>query len=98
MTSSFIASYSNLKDGAIITGFLLTQYLASAGSTTFSIEYLAISSSPYDRPSGYIVCQNPGIQIIFFSGAINTAFTRAQLEYDNAIKQPVSIGKLASAF
>src|ERR1700712_4485421 len=33
LTSAFIANYGDLTDGAVITGFLLTQYLASTGST-----------------------------------------------------------------
>jgi pimeloyl-ACP methyl ester carboxylesterase len=98
LTSSFIATYSNLTDGAIITGFLLSQYLASAGSTAFSIEYAATSSPPYDRPSGYVVCKKDGIHNIFFGGGLKTAFTPALLEYGNAIKQPVPVGELASAF
>src|SRR5207237_1374275 len=41
LTSAFIANYGPLSDGAIITGYLLTENLASAGSTSFSAEYAA---------------------------------------------------------
>jgi pimeloyl-ACP methyl ester carboxylesterase len=98
LTSAFIANYGDLTDGAIITGYLLTQYLASTGSTTFSVEYAATSSPPYDRPSGYVVCKKNGIQNIFFGGDPKTAFTQELLDYANDIKQPVPIGELASAF
>jgi pimeloyl-ACP methyl ester carboxylesterase len=98
LTSAFIAKYGNLTDGAIITGYLPTQYLASAGSTTFSIEYAATSSPPFDRPSGYVVCKKNGIQNIFFGGDPKNAFTPELLNYGNEIKQPVPIGEFASAF
>jgi pimeloyl-ACP methyl ester carboxylesterase len=97
-TSAFIANYGDLTDGAIITGYLLTQYLASTGSTTFSVEYAATSSPPFDRPSGYVVSKKNGIQNIFFSGDPKTAFTSELLDYGNDIKQPVPIGVFASAF
>ena len=98
LTSAFIANYGTLSDGAIITGYLLTENLASAGSTSFSVEYAATGSPPFDRPSGYVVCQKSGIQNIFFGGNPKTAFTPELLEYGNSIKQPVPIGEFASAF
>ncbi|KAJ8102677.1 hypothetical protein POJ06DRAFT_245335 [Lipomyces tetrasporus] len=70
VTSAFIANYGLLSDGAIITGYLLTEYLASAGSTSFSVEYAATGCPSFDRPSGYVVCQKSGIQNIFFGGGI----------------------------
>lgn len=98
LTSAFIANYGNLTDGAIITGYLLTKLLASTGSTTFSVEYAATSSPPYDRPSGYVVCKKNGIHNIFFNGNPETAFTPELLQYGDEIKQPVPIGEFASAF
>lgn len=98
LTSAFIANYGPLSDGAIITGYLLTEHLASAGATSFSAEYAATSSPPFDRPSGYVVCQKSGIQNIFFGGNPKTAFTPELLDYGNDIKQPVPIGEFASAF
>ncbi|KAF2095695.1 alpha/beta-hydrolase [Rhizodiscina lignyota] len=98
LTSAFIANYGPLSDGAIITGYLLTENLASAGSTSFNVEYAATSCPPFDRPSGYVVCQKNGIQNIFFGGDLKTAFTPELLNYGNDIKQPVPIGELASAF
>jgi pimeloyl-ACP methyl ester carboxylesterase len=98
LTSAFIANYGNLTDGAIITGFLLQHYLASTGSTTFSVEYAATGSPSYDRPSGYVVSKKNGIQNIFFGGDLKTAFTPELLNYGSEIKQPVPIGEFASAF
>lgn len=98
LTSAFIATYGELSDGAIITGYLLTQFLASTGSTTFSVEYAATSSHSYNRSSGYVVCKKDGIQNIFFGGNPETAFTSELLDYGDGIKQPVPIGEFASAF
>ncbi|CAM1507771.1 Fc.00g046190.m01.CDS01 [Cosmosporella sp. VM-42] len=98
LTSAFIAKYGPLSDGASITGYLLTKFLASAGSTSFSVEYAATGNPPFDRPSGYVVCQRSGIQNIFFGGDAKTAFTKELLDYGVEIKQPVPIGEFASAF
>lgn len=98
LTSAFIANYGPLSDGAIITGYLYTEFLASAGSTSFSVEYAATGSPPFKRPSGYVVCQRDGIQNIFFGGNPKTAFTPELLNYGISIKQPVPIGEFASAF
>lgn len=98
LTSAFIANYASLSDGALITGFILSKFLASTGSTSFSVEYAATSHPPYDRTSGYVVCKENGIQNIFFGGNPKTAFTPKLLEYGNSIKQPVPIGEFASAF
>ncbi|KAF2627219.1 alpha/beta-hydrolase [Macroventuria anomochaeta] len=98
LTSAFIANYGSLTDGAIITGYLLSPYLGSAGSTSFSVEYAATGSPSYERPSGYVVCQKSGIQNIFFGGDPKTAFTPELLDYAVDIKQPVPIGEFASAF
>ncbi|KAL6851823.1 alpha/beta-hydrolase [Trichoderma novae-zelandiae] len=98
LTSAFIARYGPLTDGAIITGYLYTENLASAGSTSFSVEYAATGSPPFNRSSGYVVCQRDGIQNIFFGGNPKTAFTPELLNYGISIKQPVPIGEFASAF
>lgn len=95
LTSAFIAKYGPLSDGALITGYLYTQFLASTGSTTFSVEF---AGPKYGRPSGYVVAQKGGIQNVFFGGNPKTAFTPQLLDYGNSIKQPVPIGEFASAF
>lgn len=96
LTSAFIATYGNLTDGAIITGFYLGLNLASAGSTSFVVEYAATGSPSFDRPSGYVVSKKNGIQNIFFGGNPKTAFTPELLEYGHSLKQPVSVGEFAS--
>jgi pimeloyl-ACP methyl ester carboxylesterase len=98
LTSALIAKYSSLTDGAIITGFLLNQYLGKAGFTTFVVDYAATSSPPFNRPSGYVVSQKRGVQNIFFGGNPKTAFTPEMLDYGNAIKQPITVGEIASSF
>jgi pimeloyl-ACP methyl ester carboxylesterase len=98
LTSAFIANYGNLSDGAIITGYFLGQFLASTGSTTFSVEYAATSNPPYKRGSGYVVSKKDGIQNVFFGGNLSTAYTPELLSYGDSIKQPVPIGEFASAF
>lgn len=98
VTSAFIANYGPLSDGALITGYLYNQFLGSAGSTTFNVEYAATGNPPFERPSGYVVCKKDGIQNIFFGGDLKTAFTPALLDYGVSIKQPVPIGEFASAY
>jgi pimeloyl-ACP methyl ester carboxylesterase len=98
LTSAFIARFPDLTDGAIITGFFLNKYLGKAGMASFGVDYAPTSSPPYNRSSGYLVCQKSGIQNIFFGGDLKTAYTPEMLDYGNAIKQPFSIGELTSAF
>jgi pimeloyl-ACP methyl ester carboxylesterase len=98
LTAALIATYGDLTDGAVLTGFLVNQCLGSAGSTSFSVEYAATGSPSFDRPSGYVVCKDDGIHSTFFSGNPQIAFTPALLNYGNAIKQPVSIAAFASDF
>lgn len=97
LTSAFIALYGNLTDGGIITGYYLGPLLGTTGSTTFSVEYAATSSPPYNRSSGYVVSDRKGIQNIFFGGNLKTAFTPELLTYGTSIKQPAPIGEFASA-
>jgi pimeloyl-ACP methyl ester carboxylesterase len=93
ITSAFIARYGSLSDGAIITGYLLSDNLASAGSTTFSLEYASDLNL-----SGYVEGSAAGVQSVFFGGDVSTAFTPELLAYGNIIKQPLPIGEIASAF
>ncbi|KAK2760696.1 hypothetical protein FQN54_001931 [Arachnomyces sp. PD_36] len=96
LTSAFIAKYGPLTDGAVITGFVQNEYLGKYGMTSFHAEFAG--SEPYNRPSGYVVCQKSGIQTIFFAGDTETAFTKEMFDYGDAIKQPVPLGEFASAY
>jgi pimeloyl-ACP methyl ester carboxylesterase len=98
LTSAFIATYGKLTDGAIITGYVYTKFLGSAGSVAFAVEYAATGNPPFDRSSGYVVAQRSGIQNIFFAGDPKTAFTPELLDYGVSLKQPVPIGEFASAY
>jgi hypothetical protein len=88
--------YSDLTDGAIITGFVPNKYFGKVGIAAFAVKYAG--SPPFNRPSGYVVCQKSGIQTTFFAGDPNTAFTKEMLDYGDAVKQPIPIGEFASAY
>ncbi|KIX96815.1 uncharacterized protein Z520_07535 [Fonsecaea multimorphosa CBS 102226] len=98
LTSALIAKYPSLTDGVIITGYFYGKYLGAPGMATWGLEYAATASPPFNRTSGYIVCQKSGIQNIFFGGNPQTAFTQEMLDYGDSLKQPVAVGELASAF
>ena len=65
---------------------------------SWAVDFAATSSPPFDRSSGYVVCQKSGIQHLFFGGNPDTAFTPEMLDYGDSLKQPVPIGELASGF
>lgn len=98
LTYGFMTKYGNLTDGAVLTGYLVSDYLGKLGSTIWNYEYAATSSPPFDRPSGYIVAKKNGVQNVFFGGDPKTAFTPELLNYGNEIKQPMPIGESASAY
>lgn len=98
LTSAFIAKYGNLTDGAIITGYVYNQFLGKSGMASWGVDYAATSRPPFSRTSGYVVCQKSGIQNLFFAGDTHTAYTKKMFEYGDAIKQPVPVGELASAY
>ena len=98
LTSAFIATYPELSDAAIITGFVLTEYLGSVGYSPWSAQYAPLGDIPFDRTPGYITAQKSGIQNVFFAGDPHTAFIRELLDYGDAIKQPIPVGELASGY
>ncbi|KAL6246616.1 hypothetical protein RBB50_006854 [Rhinocladiella similis] len=88
LTTAFIATYPELTEGAIITGFILNKYLGSIGDAPW-----AVTRAP-DRSPGYVLCQKVGIQNLFFAGD----FTQEQLDLGDALKQPVPIGEITSGY
>jgi pimeloyl-ACP methyl ester carboxylesterase len=100
LTSAFIALYSNLTDGAIITGFVVNPHLGQIGSIAADGLYAATAPSPgpYNRSSGYLVSSKTGIQNVFFGGNVSTAFTPEMLDFADSIKQPAPIGEGLSNF
>ncbi|OQV05146.1 hypothetical protein CLAIMM_09932 [Cladophialophora immunda] len=98
LTSALIAQYPTLTDGVIITGYFYGKYLAAPGMASWGVDFAATASPPFDRPSGYVVCQKSGIQNLFFGGNPATAFTKEMLDYGDSLKQPVPVAELASAF
>ncbi|KAJ9500873.1 hypothetical protein H2202_003431 [Exophiala xenobiotica] len=98
LTSALLAKYPSLTDGAIITGYFYGKYLGAPGMASWGVDFAATSSPPFNRSSGYVVCQKSGIQNLFFGGNPDTAFTPEMLDHGDSLKQPVPIGELASAF
>lgn len=96
LTTAFLATYPEETDGGIITGFALNPFFGTRGFTGWYAEYAATATPAWDRPSGYVVNQKSGIQVVFFGGDPKTAFTDELLDYGDSIKQPVPIGELAS--
>jgi pimeloyl-ACP methyl ester carboxylesterase len=94
VTTAFLATYPEETDGGIITGFALNKYFGSTGFSSWYAQYAATAG--WDRGSGYVVNQKPGIQVVFFGGDPATAFTKELLDYGDSIKQPVPVGELAS--
>ena len=94
VTTAFLATYPNETDGGIITGFALNEYFGSTGFSSWYAQDAATAG--WDRPSGYVVNQKSGIQVVFFGGNPATAFTPELLNYGDSIKQPVPVGELAS--
>ncbi|KAH0846259.1 hypothetical protein FOPE_11977 [Fonsecaea pedrosoi] len=98
LTSALVAKYPTLTDGVIITGYFYGKYLGAPGMASWGVDFAATSNPPFDRPSGYVVCQKTGIQNLFFGGDPATAFTQEMFDYGDALKQPVPVAELASAF
>ncbi|KAI9699488.1 MAG: hypothetical protein M1836_003099 [Candelina mexicana] len=98
LTSALIAKYPSLTDGVILTGYVYGKHLGAPGMASWSVDFAATSSPPFNRSSGYVVCQKSGIQNLFFGGNPDTAFTPEMLDYGDSLKQPVAIAELASAF
>jgi len=86
LTSAFIATYPDLSDGAIITGYVLNQYLGSVGRSSWSVQHAA------GWPSGYVTMQKNGIHSTFFGGD----FTPDLLDHGDALKSPTAVAELTT--
>lgn len=104
--SNFIATYSNLSDAAVITGFLLSNKTGGLHTAGNKFEF-AKQNNPAlfsSFGSGYIVSGTPsGLQNGFFSTRRNETagiggFEPELLTYANAIKQPLAVGEMESIF
>lgn len=98
LTSAFIATYPELSDATILTGYVATELLGSVGYSPWSVQYARSVTPSFDRMPGYVLAQKSGIQNIFFAGELHTAFSQEQLDYGDEIKQPVPVGELASGY
>ena len=98
LTSAFIATYPDLSDAAVITGYVATPLLGAVGYTPWSVQFATAANPALDFGPGYVLAQKSGIQNVFFAGDPRTAFTPELLDYGDAIKQPLPVGELASGY
>ncbi len=59
LTSAFIATYPELSDAAVITGYVATEYLALAGYTPWAAQYAKAAQRPFDRTPGRWPMRDP---------------------------------------
>ena len=97
LTSRLLATYGNLSDAAVLTGYIPNQYLADLRLTSWGLEYAPQSNMTLfgDRPSGYMVAGARGLQTTFFSTEANAStgiggFDTQVLDYAFSIRQTVA--------
>lgn len=92
-------AYPEVTDGAVITSYIINQYLAQLRLASFGLEY-APENDPKlfgDYSSGYIVESSmSNLQAGFFSSLANKTtgvggFEPALLEYAFSVRQPVTV-------
>ena len=105
ITFALTATYPNLSDAAVFTGFILNKELNQSRQTAFDLQY-APENDPNlfaDSSSGYVV---PGtqsaVQAGFFSSRVNKTtgiggFDPKLLEYAFSLRQPMTAPELGSA-
>ena len=98
LTTAFLATYGNLSDAAIATGYIPNPHFSEMRKTSFGLEFAAQNNKTLfgDRPSGYMVDGTVGsFQTIFFSTLTNTTtgiggFERSVLDYAFSIRQTIT--------
>ena len=104
LTTALLATYPNLTDAAVLTGYIPNNQLANMAITSGGLLYAAENDPTLfsDRGSGYIV---PGtrssLQAGFFSMRANTTsglggFEPELLDYAFSIRQPTTVGEWVS--
>jgi hypothetical protein len=91
------AEYPELSDGAIQTGWVVTEHFGTFGQAAFGYQYAAENDPRRfsDRGSGYIVVgTKPSFQQLFFSQAL---LDPNMLDYGNSIRQPGTVGESTPA-
>lgn len=102
LTTAFLATYGNLSDAAVITGYIINEHVAELRKTAFAFEYAAQSDPRLfsDRPSGYMTHGSKGgLQNIFFSTRGNAAtgtggFEPEVMNYAYSIRQTITTSEL----
>lgn len=98
LTTAFLATYGNLSDAAVITGYILNDHFAEMRKTTFGLEYAPQNDKTLfgDRSSGYLVDGTVGgFQTIFFSTQADATtgtggFDAEVLDYAFSIRQTIT--------
>ena len=98
LTHNFLATYGNLSDAAVLTGYILNEHLAEARVTAFGLEYAPQHNMTLfgDRSSGYMVGGTlAALQTVFFSTQADATtgiggFDTGVLEYAFSIRQTIT--------
>ena len=98
LTTALLATYGNLSDAAVITGYILNDHFAEMRKATFALEYAPQSNGTLfgDRSSGYMVDgTREGFQTVFFSTQANATtgtggFDTEVLDYAFSIRQTIT--------
>lgn len=98
LTTAFLATYGNLTDAAVITGYILNEHFAEMQKGVFGLEYAPQNSVTLfgDRSSGYMVDGTlGGFQTVFFSTRADATtgiggFDREVLDYAFSIRQTIT--------
>ncbi|KAL9039103.1 MAG: hypothetical protein Q9214_005013 [Letrouitia sp. 1 TL-2023] len=98
LTTAFLATYGNLSDAAVVTGYILNEHFAEMRKATFGLEYAPQNDMTLfgDRSSGYMVDGTLGsFQTVFFSAQADATtgiggFDRKVLDYAFSIRQTIT--------
>ena len=102
LTAALLATYGNLSDAAILTGFIPNAHMNGLPITEFDA-VLARTYSPAfaDRGDGYIVpATRSALQATFFAGSPSDSiggFEKQLLDYGDEVKQPATATEFLSA-
>ena len=98
LTTALLATYGNLSDAAVMTGYILNDHFAEMRKATFALEYAPRNNATLfgDRSSGYMVDgTRDGFQTVFFSTQTDAAtgtggFDTDVLDYAFSIRQTIT--------
>ena len=99
LTTALLATYGNLSDAAVLTGYILNPHFTEMRKTSFGLEYAPLNNESLfgDRSSGYMVDGTlSGFQTIFFHPAQADAatgvggFDTDVLDYAFSIRQTIT--------